>query len=343
LIVYARSFGANNTVIQPKKKENRSIVLSMLLLRGSVASLKAYNLVSIKKATNTTRCLSIASNKLFQQQKTSSIYDPNAECRLEFLKEDNNQIAVISLNRERFKNALGRNLLAQLKQSLYDVRFSEQAKDVRVVIVRSIVDGIFCAGADLKERSEMSQKETEAFVYDLRSTFSQLEDLPVPTIACLSGAALGGGLELALACDIRVAEKNAKCILGLSETSLAIIPGAGGTQRLPRVVGMPKAKQLIFTAQRLNAQQALEIGLVNECVEEGKGFDKSLEIARQITPNGPIAVKVAKVAIQEGMQMDRRTGMMLEQQCYAQVIPTKDRLEGLKAFKEKRKPEYKGE
>ena len=106
---------------------------------------------------------------------------------------------------------------------------------------------------------------------------------------------------------------------------------------------MPKAKQLIFTAQRLNGKQALEIGLVNECAEEGKALDVCLSIARQIVPNGPVAVKVAKVAIQEGMQMDRRTGMLLEQQCYAQVIPTKDRLEGLLAFKEKRKPQYKGE
>lgn len=284
----------------------------------------------------------MASNKLLQQTMTG-IYDENAECRLEFLKEYNDQIAVISLNRGKVKNALGRTLLDQMKQSLYDVRFSEQAKDVRVVIVRSTVDGVFCAGADLKERAGMTQKETEAFVYDLRTTFSQLEDLPVPTIACLSGVALGGGLELALACDMRVAEKNPKCILGLSETSLAIIPGAGGTQRLPRVIGMPKAKQLIFTAQRLSPEQALEIGLVNECVEEGKAFEKCLDIAKQIIPNGPIAVRVAKVAIQEGMQMDRRTGMLMEQQCYAQVIPTKDRLEGLQAFKEKRKPQYKGE
>jgi len=263
------------------------------------------------------------------------------ECTLQYM--DNDQIALISLNRGRFRNALGRTLLSQLKQNLHSVRFSEQSKNVRVVIVNSNVDGVFCAGADLKERATMTQKETEAFVYDLRSTFSQLEDLPVPTIACISGVAFGGGLELALACDMRVADEGAKTVLCLSETSLAIIPGAGGTQRLPRVVGMPKAKQLIFTAQRLNGKQALEIGLVNECAEEGKALDVCLSIARQIVPNGPVAVKVAKVAIQEGMQMDRRTGMLLEQQCYAQVIPTKDRLEGLLAFKEKRKPQYKGE
>lgn len=265
------------------------------------------------------------------------------ECELEFSADDKNQIAIISFNRPRFKNALGKQLLSELKQAIHDIRFSEQGKDVRAVILRSKVDGIFCAGADLKERAEMTQKETEAFVYDLRSTFSQVEDLPVPTIACISGAALGGGLELALACDMRVAERNAKCVLGLSETSLAIIPGAGGTQRLPRIVGIAKAKQLIFTAQRLTPDEAHSIGLLNECVEEGKAYEKSLEIARKILPNGPIAVKVAKVAIQEGMQMDRRTGMLLEQQCYAQVIPTKDRIEGLQAFKEKRKPMYKGE
>jgi methylglutaconyl-CoA hydratase len=289
-----------------------------------------------KRITYTNKCMMIRQFSVMTQQQQQQ-----QECTLEYT--DNQQIAIISLNRGRYKNALGRQLLSELKQSLHNVRFSEQGKDVRCVILRSQVEGIFCAGADLKERAEMTQKETESFVYDLRTTFSQLEDLPVPTIACISGAALGGGLELALACDMRVVERNEKCVLGLSETSLAIIPGAGGTQRLPRVIGTAKAKQLIFTAQRLTPDKAYEIGLVNECVDQGQSFDKSLEIARQIVPNGPIAVRVAKVAIQEGTQMDRRTGMLLEQQCYAQVIPTKDRLEGLQAFKEKRKPQYKGE
>lgn len=219
----------------------------------------------------------------------------------------------------------------------------EPVDRVRVVILKSNVQGAFCAGADLKERAQMTQAETAAFVHELRTTFTELENLPVPTIACINGAALGGGLELALACDIRIAERGPKVLLGLPETGLAIIPGAGGTQRLPRIIGVCKAKELVFTARKLNPDEAEKIGLVNYAVEPDQSYSKALEIATEIIANGPLAVRMAKVAVQEGMQMDRNTGMVLEQQCYAQIIPTKDRLEGLKAFVEKRKPLYKGE
>lgn len=165
----------------------------------------------------------------------------------------------------------------------------------------------------------------------------------MPTIACINGAALGGGLELALACDMRIAEQGPKVLIGLPETGLAIIPGAGGTQRLPRIIGMARAKELVYTARKLSASDAEKFGLVNYCVEAGESYSRALEIAREIIGNGPIAVRMAKIAVQEGMQMDKSSGMTLEQQCYAQIIPTKDRLEALQAFREKRKPQFKGE
>ncbi|KAJ3202717.1 hypothetical protein HDU83_007149 [Entophlyctis luteolus] len=181
----------------------------------------------------------------------------------------------------------------------------------------------------------MSQPDVAAFVYGLRTAFSDLESLPAPTIAAIDGAALGGGLEIALAADIRVAGAGAK--LGLPETKLAIIPG----QRLPRLIGISRAKELVFTGRVLDAKAALNIGLVNHAVD-GLAYEKAIEIAREILSSGPVAVRMAKQAIDKGVQVDLATGMAIEQGCYAQIIPTEDRLEGLRAFKEKRAPLYKG-
>jgi methylglutaconyl-CoA hydratase len=171
--------------------------------------------------------------------------------------------------------------------------------------------------------------------------FTGLEKLPMPTIAAIEGAALGGGLELALCCDLRVAGSSAT--LGLPETSLGIIPGAGGTQRLPRLVGLSVAKELMFTADRIGSSRALEIGLINHAVDAGGATAKSLELAARIAANGPVAVRLAKQAASAGAQADLTTGLDIERGCYAQVIATKDRTEGLLAFREKRKPNYKGE
>ena len=184
-----------------------------------------------------------------------------------------------------------------------------------------------------------------AFVAKARRLINDLENLPMPVIAAIDGHALGGGLEMALACDLRVASDNAK--MGLVETKLAIIPGGGGTQRLPRVVGVPLAKELIFTARILNGKQAAEIRLVNHSVPQNENgnaaFERALKLAQEILPNGPVGVKMGKIAINKGMDVDMGTAMSIEEACYAQVIPTKDRLEGLKAFKEKRRPNYSGE
>jgi len=224
------------------------------------------------------------------------------------------------------------------REYLHELKFD---KDTRVVILRSSDSGVFCAGADLKERATMTQPEVSQFVHSLRSAFTEMEQLPMPTIAAIDGVALGGGLELALACDLRVASSDSK--LGLPETGLAIIPGAGGTQRLPRLIGAAKAKELIFTGEVLAAIKAQSLGVVQHVTDAGKSYDKALEIARQILPKGPIAIRMAKAAIDQGSGVDLTTGLFIEQACYAQVIPTKDRLEGLQAFKEKRPPKYKGE
>jgi len=260
------------------------------------------------------------------------------EVRLERLAGDDAGIVLLGLDRPAAKNALGCQLVAEFRQALADLRFDPAA---RVVVVHSLVPGVFCAGADLKERAGMSQAETAVFVHGLQSTFTELEDLPMPVIAVLEGAAFGGGLELALAADLRVAGADAR--LGLVETALAIIPGAGGTQRLPRLIGASRAKELIFTARRIDAAEAERLGLVDRVASAGGALDAALGLAREILPNGPVALHLAKQAVNRGLELDRASGLAFEQACYAQVIPTKDRLEGMAAFRDKRKPQYRGE
>ncbi|HEX9082362.1 MAG TPA: enoyl-CoA hydratase-related protein [Holophagaceae bacterium] len=260
------------------------------------------------------------------------------EIRLERLMGDDLGIVLLGLDRPEAKNALGRSLMEAFRAALAELRFDPS---VRVVVLHSLVPGVFCAGADLKERAAMTPPEVAAFVHGLRSGFTELEDLPMPVLAAIEGAAFGGGLELALAADLRVAGAEAR--MGLVETSLAIIPGAGGTQRLPRLIGRSRAKELIFTARRLDAAEAERLGLVDRVVPAGTALDAALALAREILPNGPVAVRMAKLAVNRGVELDRESGMAFEQACYAQVIPTKDRLEGLAAFREKRKPHYTGE
>ncbi|XP_023380251.1 methylglutaconyl-CoA hydratase, mitochondrial isoform X3 [Pteropus vampyrus] len=200
-------------------------------------------------------------------------------------------------------------------------------------------------GADLKERVKMNSSEVGPFVSKIRAVINEIANLPVPTIAAIDGFALGGGLELALACDIRVAASSAK--MGLVETKMAIIPGGGGTQRLPRAIGMSLAKELIFSARVLDGQEAKAVGLISHVLEQNQegdaAYKKALDLAREFLPQGPVALRVAKLAINQGMEVDLVTGLAIEEACYAQTISTKDRLEGLLAFKEKRSPRYKGE
>ncbi|TKS74780.1 Enoyl-CoA hydratase domain-containing protein 2, mitochondrial [Collichthys lucidus] len=200
-------------------------------------------------------------------------------------------------------------------------------------------------GADLKERALMNNTESDLFVHGLRSLMTQIASLPMPTIAAMDGVALGGGLELALACDLRTAACSAQ--MGLIETTRGLLPGAGGSQRLPRMVGITLAKELIFTGRRVGGQTALEMGLVNRAVEQNETGDaayrEALSLAREILPQGPIAVRMAKEAMNRGVEVDIGSAMAIERMCYARVIPTRDRQEGMAAFIEKRPPRYTGE
>lgn len=186
----------------------------------------------------------------------------------------------------------------------------------------------------------MSPCEVREFVNSLRSTFLSFEALSIPTIAIVEGAAFGGGLELALSCDLRICGENAT--FSLPETGLAIIPGAGGTQRLPRIVGKSRAKELIFTGRRFDAVEAVTMGVVNYCVPAGEAYKRALELAQEINQKGPLAIRMAKKAINQGMEVDLSAGLAVEEECYEQVLHTQDRLEGLAAFAEKRKPVYTG-
>lgn len=258
------------------------------------------------------------------------------------LEREHSGIVKLGMNRPEAKNAISRQMLASFEQIVESVG---RDNTVRVLILHSLIRGIFCAGADLKERAEMPESDVGPFVERIRRVLSSLRELPMPTIAAIDGAALGGGLEMALACDLRVAAATAK--MGLVETKLAILPGGGGTQALPRLVGPARAKELIFTGRIVDGTTAHEMGFVNDSVpqnsEGNAALEKSLELADEIKGQGPIAVRLAKMAIDRGLQVDFNTGLAIEQACYAQVIGTKDRIEGLRAFKEKRLPNYKAE
>lgn len=246
-------------------------------------------------------------------------------------------ITNLILNRPEGKNSLSKGMLKELHEELVMLHEDDSTN---VLVISSSVPKVFCAGADLKERKTMAEEEIPNFVEQLRTAFMAVDDLPMPVIGAIEGAALGGGLELALACDLRVCSDSST--LGLPETALAIIPGAGGTQRLPRLVGLQKAKELIFTAKRLTGPEAVAYGLVSESVPDGTAKQRAIEIAKKINEGGPIALRMAKQAINKGMQVALKKGMEVEKKSYAKVVPTQDRVEGLLAFAEKRKPVYKG-
>uniref|UniRef100_A0A3P9NA45 AU RNA binding protein/enoyl-CoA hydratase n=1 Tax=Poecilia reticulata TaxID=8081 RepID=A0A3P9NA45_POERE len=229
-------------------------------------------------------------------------YDSRDDLKVRYLDGEDAGIVVVGINRPKAKNSISKNLVNMMFEAVEDIKKNNK---VRSVILSSLVPGIFCAGADLKERAKMHQSEVGPFVSKARALITELDHLSVPTIAAVDGAALGGGLEMALACDIRIASSSAK--MGLVETQLAIIPGAGGTQRLPRIIGVSLAKELIFTARIVDGKEASRLGLVNHSVEQNDSGDAAylyaLELARQINPQGPIAVRMAKLAINQGIQV----------------------------------------
>lgn len=263
------------------------------------------------------------------------------EMTVELLEGSDAGVVVFGLNRPSARNALGSSLTASLMSAVEEICSNENA---RVLILRSLVPGIFCSGADLKERIKLTNKEVGETVAKLNNLASAIENIPIPTIAAIDGVAFGGGLEIALGCDIRIVSEQSK--MGLVETKWAIIPGAGGSQRLPRIINPAVAKEMIYCARVIDGHEAKQIGLANHLVNQNSSdaaFQKSLSIAREILANGPLGVRMAKVSINKGLETDIVTGCKLELLCYAQLIPTTDRIEGLKAFKENRPPQFKGE
>jgi enoyl-CoA hydratase/carnithine racemase len=246
-------------------------------------------------------------------------------------------VVTVTLNRPEQMNAMntamGEDLLACFDGFQRD-------RDVRAIVFTGAGDKAFCAGGDLKERNEMTDETWRAQHVIFEQAAFRVLRCPVPVIAAVEGFALAGGCELAILSDFIVASETA--VFGVPEVTLGIFPGIGGTQLLPRILGAPLAKELIFTGRRMKADEAKGAGLVNHLVSPGQARARALEIARRIADNGPIAVRQAKKAIAYGSETDLDTAMILAIEAYNQTVVTDDRLEGVRAFNEKRTPRFKG-
>ena len=245
-------------------------------------------------------------------------------------------LKVITIERKEKSNAISRSLLNELHEEIVG-----SMSGIRCLMITGAGEKVFCAGADLEERKDMSKTEIITFLDKFRSTLASLESISVPTIASLNGSAFGGGLELALACDIRLAQD--KSLLGLTETKLGIIPGAGGTQRLSRLIGLSKAKDLIFRGAKFTSLEALELGVVNKVFKKESYLDEVKKYTDQILTSAPLSVQFAKRALVNGYLVDFEDGLDIERTEYLKTLDTTDRLEALQAFREKRSPFFRGE
>lgn len=251
--------------------------------------------------------------------------------------EQRNSVAYVTLNRPEAMNAFNFNLLMELGQVVEAIRIDS---DIRAVVFAGSGDRAFSVGADLKERKLLTEAQVRRNLNKIGDVFTMIDQLPQPTIAVINGFAFGGGMELALACDFRIAADEA--VMGLTETGLAIIPGAGGTQRLPRLIGEAKALELILTAKRLTADEALDYGILTQKAPADQLAETTEAFVASLLANGPIAIQQAKFAIKQGMNADLQTGLAIERKAYEMTLPTEDRVEALTAFAEKRKPVFKG-
>lgn len=248
-------------------------------------------------------------------------------------------LLVVTLNREERSNAMNTQMARELRD-LFGGSYVD-AEGIRCIVLTGAGKKAFCAGADLKERNEM----TNASWLEQHAIFEQhvraMLECPIPCIAAVNGAAFGGGMEMALSADFIYAAKSAR--FALTETSLGIMPGAAGTQNLPRACGVRRAKEIILTAEPLTAQQAFEWGVVNKLCEGENLMSEALATARKIARNGPLAVRQAKKSIGFAAHADLGAGYAFEIEAYNRLVPTHDRVEGIRAFNEKRKPNFKGE
>ncbi|MFC5713004.1 enoyl-CoA hydratase/isomerase family protein [Thalassorhabdus alkalitolerans] len=252
------------------------------------------------------------------------------------LVEKEEQLALITINRPEVRNAINKETLDEIVTSLESIKNDDQ---IRCVIFTGQGEKSFAAGADI---SQLTKKTASDALTNngMQQVYDYIESYEKPTIAMVNGYALGGGCELAMACDIRVASTAAK--FGLPELNLSIIPGAGGTQRLSRLVGKGKAMEWILTGKIISSEEAMQFGLVSDTASPQELFEKTKSIADQILAKGPLAVKLAKLSVHSGYETDMKTGLMIEKLSQAILFNSDDKNEGTTAFLEKRKPEFKG-
>ena len=256
------------------------------------------------------------------------------------LYEVRDRVAVVTLNRPDRMNTLGSTMKPDLARAFFELARNDD--QVRAVLITGSGDKAFCAGADIKERATDVVRGTEYFVRQkaTHELFRNIEEFEKPVIAAINGVALGGGLEIALCCDLRIAASHAR--FGLPEIKLGVIPAAGGTQRLPRLVGEARAKELILTADLVDAETALRYGLVSRVVPQAELMTAALELSQRIAQHPPLAVRFAKRAINRGLQTDLDSGLEYERYAAAMIVDSEDRIEGMRAFVEKREPQFKG-
>lgn len=249
--------------------------------------------------------------------------------------EKENHIAIVTINRPKALNALNTETLKELNQVVEEITIDD---NIYVVLITGSGEKAFIAGADITEMKDMNVIKARKFSMLGNNIFRKLEAMEKPVIAVLNGFTLGGGLELAMACDIRIASARSK--FGQPEVGLGITPGFGGTQRLARLVGMGVAKELLYTGRIIDANEAFRIGLINKVVEPEKLLEEAMNLARIIASNAPVAVKLAKSAVNRGIQMDIDTAIMYEAEAFGECFSTEDQKEGMLAFIEKRDKKF---
>jgi enoyl-CoA hydratase/carnithine racemase len=256
---------------------------------------------------------------------------------MHLIREDRGPVRLLTIDGEPQLNVLSRALVAELGE---EARAAAQDGSVRAVVITGKGSKAFCAGANLKERTGWTEDDVRRWLLELHAGLREIERCPKPWIAAVNGLALGGGCELALACDLRVVDPAAQ--LGLTEVRIGIIPGGGGTVRLARVIGLGRARDLILTARRVPAEEALQLGLANRVSAAGQSVEAALALGDEIAQNAPVAVAAAKASLEEAWDLELQPALDRERSWYEKPLLSEDRLEGLKAFAERRAPRWQG-
>ncbi|EFV75699.1 MULTISPECIES: enoyl-CoA hydratase/isomerase family protein [Cytobacillus] len=250
---------------------------------------------------------------------------------------DQEGVVQITLNRPNSMNAMNTKMALELIEVLDELKYDE---NVRVLIITGSGTKSFCAGADLKERNGMTQKEWKKQHDYFEQVTEKIREFPYPVVGAVNGYALGGGMEIALSCDIRIAAPHAG--MGLPESKLGLIPGIGGTQLLPRIIPIGLAKEMLFTGKRIGAEEGKQLGIINHIFSSETLTEETVKLAETIAANAPLSLKALKKAINKGTETDLATGLAFELEAYYRCANSEDRLEGIYAFNEKRPPQWKG-